>query len=168
MILKYEVIKNNQVVHSGGASSVEDVHLQLKPYYEHKTFGEPERTIQVLVQEATEESEAVYEDQIIPAEYDVVITDITAVTEANKIEAEKVATGEMIKTKCEKAISLILAYNMSFTFEQIDQLEEDFGEIYNFLMKRRIDKAYFLLDSAQPTELITQEFLNQLKTVLIG
>ena len=166
MNLKYEVIKNGQVVHSGGASSEAEVHEQLKPYYEHKTFGDPERTVQVLISEATGESEAVYEEQVIPAEYEIRITDITFEIENQRLQEEKILIGELIKNKCEKAISLILAYNMSFTFEQIDQLESDFGEIYNFLMKRRIDKAYFLLNSAQPTELITQEFLNQLKSVL--
>ena len=106
MILKYEVIKNGQLVHSGGASSVEEVHTQLKPYYDHRTFGQPEipeiketRTVLVspseLIKEAVldevtgEElepatfSEAIYEDQefivqeFVPAEYSIIITDVT-------------------------------------------------------------------------------------------
>lgn len=125
MILKYEVIKNGQVIHSGGASSEAEIHEQLKPYYEHKTFGEPEKTIQVLVSEEVPElreiqrvlvtpevrdpetdeviTEAVYEDQevvvqeyapavyreeLIPAEYTIEITDVTAITEAIEQIAE--------------------------------------------------------------------------------
>lgn len=186
MILKYEVIKNGNVVHSGGASSEAEIHEQLKPYYDHKTFGNPEIselkelqdvliTPAVLDPETGEEIEpAVYEQREVvvrphsPAEYEIVITDITEEIERqSKLEAD-ISRGESIKSRCEKAISLIISYNSDFSFEEIDQLESDFGEIYNFLMKRRIDKAYFLLNSAQPTELITQEFLNQLKSVLIG
>ena len=118
-------------------------------------------------------SEAIYEEQevvvqeFVPSEYEIVITDITEEIERQSKIGVDISRGESIKSRCEKAISLIISYNSDFSFEEIDQLESDFGEIYNFLMKRRIDKAYFLLNSAQPTELITQEFLNQLKSVLI-
>ena len=118
-------------------------------------------------------SEAIYEEQevvvqeFVPSEYEIVITDITEEIERQSKIGVDISRGESIKSRCEKAISLIISYNSDFSFEEIDQLESDFGEIYNFLMKRRIDKAYFLLNSARPTELITQEFLNQLKSVLI-
>lgn len=204
MILKYEVIKNGQVVHSGGASSEAEIHEQLKPYYDHKTFGEPEKTIQVLVSEEVPElreiqsvlvtpevrdpetdeviTEAVYEDQevitqeyapaiyrdeVIPAEYTIEITDVTAEVEAQQELNEKLANGESIKIRCERAISLILDYNSEFTFEQIDQLEQDFGEIYNCLMRRRIDKAYVLITQTEPTDLISQEFLDLLTQTLV-
>ena len=120
MILKYEVIKNGQVLHSGGASSEAEVHEQLKPYYDHKTFGEPEKTIQVLASEEVPElreiqsvlvtpevrdpeteafyedqgvitqeyAPAVYRDEVIPAEYTIEITDVTAEVEAHTQIAE--------------------------------------------------------------------------------
>lgn len=167
-------------------------------------FGEPEKTIQVLVSEEVPElreiqsvlvtpevrdpetdeviTEAVYEDQevitqeyapavyrdeIIPAEYMIEITDVTAEVEAERLKQESIAIGEMIKTRCERAISLILSHNSGFSFEEIDQLEEDFGEIYNCLMRRRIDKAYLLISQTQPNNLISQEFLDSLKQVLV-
>lgn len=128
----------------------------------------------VLDPETGEELEpAVYEQQEVvvrpyaPAEYTIEITDVTTEVEAQQELNEKLANGESIKIRCERAISLILDYNSEFTFEQIDQLEQDFGEIYNCLMRRRIDKAYMLISQTEPTDLISQEFLDLLKQTLI-
>lgn len=186
MILEYKVIKNGQVVHSGGASSEAEIHEQLKPYYDHKTFGNPEIpelkelqdvliTPAVLDPETGEELEpAVYEQQEVvvrpyaPAEYTIEITDVTEEVEAERVKQESIAIGEMIKVKCEKAISLIISYNATsnFSFDQIDQLEEDFGEIFTALNKRRIDKAQLLISQAVPNELVTQNLLDSLLSEL--
>lgn len=170
MILKYEVIKNGNVVQSGKAFSEEEVHEQLKPYYEHKTFGEPERTVQVLVTESTEESEAIYEERIIPAEYEVVITDITAETEAENARQADIQLGELIKRRAQKAIAKITGYNTSsgYSIEQVDQLEEEFEHIMRALDRNRIDKAQALIMDTEPTALISQELINDLLAILRG
>lgn len=99
-MLKYEVIKNGKVIHSGRANLEKEIQEQLKPYYEHKTFGEPEKIIQSLVSEAIVDEETgeiiqaeMYENIVIPAEYKIVITDIT---EELKQQDEKIKAKEFL------------------------------------------------------------------------
>ena len=169
----------NQVTNQAQFETEQECLAWVAQEEKNKSFGKPEHTIQVLVSEEipatydeegnelTPTIEAVYEDQVIPADYEVVIEDKTEELSRQQELAEKLANGENIKIRCERAIALILDHNSAFSFEQIDQLEEEFGEIYNCLMRRRIDKAYMLISQVQPTELISQEFLDSLKQVLV-
>jgi len=82
-MFKLDVKKNGKIVHQVGGSSQEDCLAQLKPYFEHKTFGNPETTETILVSEAIPEVldeegnviqeavEAVYETVITPADYEI-------------------------------------------------------------------------------------------------
>ena len=54
-MFKLSVIKNNQVVHNTAGQTEQECLVQLQPYFEHKTFGEPAREETVLVSEAVPE-----------------------------------------------------------------------------------------------------------------
>ena len=104
-MFKLDVKKNGKVVHQVGGSSREDCLAQLQPYFEHKTFGEPEKTETILVSEAIPEVldeegnviqeavEAVYNIRFVPAEYETEIEDITqqVALEKSKQEQKKLA-----------------------------------------------------------------------------
>lgn len=75
-------------------------------------WGKPEHTIQVLVKEAVLDAEgnelepAVYEDQVVPAEFDLVVEDITQEIELKKIidnrRSEYPSIEELVEAICEK------------------------------------------------------------------
>ena len=100
-MFKLDVKKNGKVVHQVGGSSREDCLAKLQPYFEHKTFGKPESTETILVSEAIPEVrddegnvvqeavEAVYETKVIPAEYEILIEDITQQVALEKSKQEE-------------------------------------------------------------------------------
>lgn len=151
-------------------------------------FGKPEQpelkelqdvliTPAVLDPETGEVIEpAVYEQQevvvrpYVPAEYEIVITDITAEIEAQQAIQAQIQLGELIKHRAQRAIAKITGYNTAsgYTIAQVDQLEEEFDHIMKALERNRVDKAQALIASTEPTELISQELIDDLLAILRG
>lgn len=102
-MFKLSVIKNNVVVHNTAGQTEQECLAQLQPYLEHKTFGNPETTEQVLVSEAIPEVrdeegnviqeavEAVYETVITPADYEILISDCSEEVAQAAINSEALA-----------------------------------------------------------------------------
>lgn len=111
---------------------------------------------------------AVYETIHVEAEYEIIVEDVTDITQKEQELKDKIELGSLIVSKCKKAIEYITGYNASqgYSFAQIDQLEEEFGDIYEALSKNRIDKAIMLLSEVEPNELVTQEFIDKLTEIL--
>lgn len=103
-MFKLSVIKNNVVVHNTAGQTEQECLAQLQPYLEHKTFGSPAREETVLVSEAVPEvfdeetgeitqaaQDAVYGVVTIPAEYEIVIEDVSAQAAQDRINQEALA-----------------------------------------------------------------------------
>lgn len=126
-MFRISIYRNEKLTNQASFSTREELDAWLEFHQSQKTFGEPEKTIKVLVSEEVPElreiqsvlvtpevrdpetdeviTEAVYEDQevitqeyapavyrdeVIPAEYTIEITDVTAETEAlNQIAEAK-------------------------------------------------------------------------------
>ena len=145
-MFKLDVKKNGKIVHQVGGSSQEDCLAQLQPYFEHKTFGNPERTEQVLVSEAIAEVldeegnviqeavEAVYETKVIPAEYEIEIEDITQEIEAEKTKQEQKKLAKEKRKTDRKAVDVAKITNVKALLpivenliKTVEELEERLG-----------------------------------------
>ena len=145
-MFKLDVKKNGKIVHQVGGSSQEDCLAQLQPYFEHKTFGNPEKTEHVLVSEAIPEVldeegnviqeavEAVYETVITPAEYEIEIEDITQEIEAEKTKQEQKRLTKEARKAGRKAIDVAKITNVKALLpivenliKTVEELEERLG-----------------------------------------
>ena len=103
---------------------------------------------------------AVYRDEVIPAEYTIEITDVTAETEAERVKGLRIQAGANARQTCTNVLDLISGENLEkeLTLEQISDLQLLFGNIEKALQSSRPTLAKMLISAVEPDEvLITQE-----------
>ena len=103
---------------------------------------------------------AVYRDEVIPAEYTIEITDVTAEVEAERIKSLRLQAGAKARQTCTNVLDLISGENLEkeLTLEQISDLQLLFGNIEKALQSSRPTLAKMLILAVEPDEvLITQE-----------
>jgi hypothetical protein len=167
--------KNGQITHGPSCFETrEELDAHLASHIEMGSYGK------AAWSEEVEDKPAVYQEQDgeqveiqpatfktinHPAEYEVVIEDTTEQEAAAAQQKAIQETGKLIQRKCQEALEYITGFNATrgLTFEQIDQMEEEFGDIYSAISKNRIDKAVMLLGQVTPDgTLVTEEFIQTL------
>lgn len=104
----------------------------------------------------------------VPEDANILIEDITSEYEASQLRASRLSEGKKARQCCSDILDFIGGYNVEreLTLLQIQQLLVDFSSAYSALQANMPRTVRTILSSMSPSELISQELLDEVALIL--
>lgn len=120
----------------------------LDKHIANNTFGLPERPEMIDGGDGFPVESGV----ILPAEYEVLVEDITAQVQAEQARAARIDAGRAARRDCEHVLDLIAGFNLEreLTLEQISQMQQLFGQAEQALRAGRPTLAKQAIQAIEP------------------
>lgn len=170
ILISEDIIESQSVLVSAAVTEVQTVVITPAVYGAEGDLIIPAVTEQqeVIITPAVYEQQdvivqpAVYETQttVIPAEYSIVIEDITAQIEAEANRVAKIQAGKIAREVCVNVLDLVAGYNLEreLTLEQITQMQSSLSSVEAALRAGRPSLAKIAIQAITPDGvLVTQE-----------